>query len=196
VARLRVDAQRLLQGIQPSAWPGWWVLNPLDQILHSAAHLFQDPELTDRLRDLVDLDALCRQQAADPGFWVALPARAHELGLGGPLWLALVFLRDWFHTPVPAAAFQALQPAAPGALQGRWLLPALAAVLSPTLPDEAPAWRARLAARAVLLRYHLTRMPLRLLLPHAWHKLRAGRRPPAPEQETDLPGPRRADELK
>jgi hypothetical protein len=114
----------------------------------------------------------------------------------GRFWLALVFLRDWFHTPVPAAAFQALQPAAPGALQGRWLLPALAAVLSPTLPDEAPAWRARLAARAVLLRYHLTRMPLRLLLPHAWHKLRAGQRPPAPDQEADLPGPRRADELK
>ncbi len=194
VARLRVDAAELLARVQPSGWEGWQVLHPLDQILHSATHLFQDPDLTDRLRDLVDLDALCRQQAEQAGFWEALVARARELGLGGPLWLALVFLRGWFDTPVPATSLQALDAVAPGALQRRWLLPALAAALTPTLPDERIGWGPRLGARAVLVRYHLGRMPLHLLVPHALHKLRAGLQGPAAATAADGPRPMRVDE--
>jgi len=194
VARLHVNADLLFQHARPSPWAGWQVLQPIDQILHSATHLFQDPDLTDRVRDLLDLDALCREQSVRAGFWSELAARARELGLGGPLWLALCFLRDWFHTPVPAACMRDLDDLAPGPLQRRWLLPALQAVLSPALPDGVPAWSARLGARAVLTRHHLGRLPLRLLLPHAWHKLRGGKAVHASAEETDLPRPMRVDE--
>lgn len=171
VARLTVDADRLLARVRPSGWPGWQALDPLDQILHSAAHLFQDPELTDRLRDLADLDALCRLHAGRPDFWPALLQRAHELGLGQPLWLALHFLRAWFALPLPQGP--ALDALGPPRWQRGALLALLRSVLTPIEPDAAPGTARRLAGRAWLLRHHLGRMPLRLLLPHAWHKLRA-----------------------
>jgi len=69
VARTRVDADLLLARLQPSKWPAWQVLHPLDQVLHSAAHLFLDSEARDRIRDLVDLDGLFRHFGADPEFW-------------------------------------------------------------------------------------------------------------------------------
>jgi len=194
VARLRVDAALLLARAQPSVWPGWHVFSPVDQILHSATHLFQDPELTDRVRDLVDLDALCRMQAIRGDFWEDLTARARELGLGGPLWLALSFLRAWFDTPVPPSALQALADLGPGPLQRLWLLPALSASLTPAQPDETPAFGSRLGARVVLTRYHLGRMPLRLLLPHALHKLRAGRKQLESTEAAAGPRPMRVDE--
>jgi hypothetical protein len=172
VARLRVDAVKLLARVQPSPWAGWQVLDPLDQILHSAAHLFQDSDLSDRVRDLVDLDALLREGLKASGFWPALTERARELGLGAPLALACHFTQAWLDTPVPPAVHAALRPSGPGPVQRLWLLPALSLALTPVEPDGRATLQQRLAARLVLLRYHLTRMPLTLLLPHAWHKLR------------------------
>ena len=60
VARTHVDAALLLADLRPSRWPHWQVLAPADQVLHSAAHLFHDSQLQDRVRDLVDLDGLLR----------------------------------------------------------------------------------------------------------------------------------------
>lgn len=172
VARLSVDAALLLARVRPSEWAGWHVLDPLDQILHSAAHLFQDSELSDRVRDLVDLDALLRAGLKTPGFWPSLTGRARELGLGGPLALACHFTQAWLDTPVPQAVHAALRASGPGPVQRLWLLPALSQALTPVEPDGRATPQQRLAAKLILLRYHLTRMPLALLLPHAWHKFR------------------------
>ena len=57
-----------------------------------------------------------------------------------------------------------------------WLLPLLARILTPTEPDDKPARAQDLAATVLLARYHYHRMPLRLLMPHLWHKYWAGRR--------------------
>lgn len=175
VARLRVDADRLLARLRPSAWPGWQVLDPADQVLHSAAHLFQDSEARDRLRDLIDLDGLLRHFGSEPGFWSALPKRAVELGLAEPLALALHFTTRWLDTPVPAETQAAVRAAGPGALRRTALAALWAEVLEPAGLDTLPPWRQALAAQVVLVRYHLHRMPLRLLVPHLWHKLRSAR---------------------
>lgn len=173
VARLRVDADRLLARLRPSAWPGWQVLDAADQVLHSAAHLFQDSEARDRLRDLVDLDGLMRHFGAEPGFWPSLPARAAELGLSEPLALALHFTTAWLDTPVPSEIQSAVRAAGPGPVRRAALVALWAAVLEPAGLDSAPPWRQGLAAQVVLVRYHAHRMPLRLLVPHLWHKLRS-----------------------
>ncbi len=73
VARTRVDADALLKNLQPSKWPAWQVLDTVDQVLHSAAHLFCDSELRDRIRDLVDLDGLFRHFGATSGFMARPP---------------------------------------------------------------------------------------------------------------------------
>jgi len=172
VARMRVDADVLLQRLAPSKWAAWQVLAPIDQVLHSAVHLFQDSELRDRLRDLVDLDGLMRHFSAhDPRFWVDLPARAAALGLSEPLALACHFCHQWLQTPVPANTLVEIEATGPGRLKRAWLLPLLAQVLTPTEPDSDPSAMQGVAAALLLARHHYGRMPLRLLIPHTWHKM-------------------------
>lgn len=175
VARTHVDADLLLSRLQPSNWTDWQVLQPVDQVLHSASHLFLDSELRDRLRDLVDLDGLMRHFGAAPGFWAQLPERAGELGLAEPLALACSFTERWLGTPIPQHAREAIQAQGPAALRRTWLLPMFEQILMPTEPDALPSNGQRIAALVQLARYHRQRMPLRLLLPHLWHKWRAGR---------------------
>lgn len=175
VARTHVDAQLLLGQLRPSNWTDWQVLQPMDQVLHSASHLFLDSELRDRLRDLVDLDGLLRHFGEAPGFWAQLPDRARELGLSEPLALACSFTERWLGTPIPQAARAAIAAQGPGGLRRAWLLPMFEQILMPTEPDALPSFGQRFAAWLQLVRYHRQRMPLRLLLPHLWHKWRAGR---------------------
>jgi hypothetical protein len=176
VARYPVDAAQLLARLQPSKWPAWQVLHPVDQVLHSAAHLFLDSELRDRIRDLVDLDGLMRHFGAEPDFWQELPNRAQTLGLMEPLALACHFCVHWLGTPIPGATLEAVAEHGPGPLRRAWLLPLLETVLMPTEPDDTPPVAQSLAATVLLARYHRQRMPVRLLVPHLWHKLRAGTR--------------------
>ena len=176
MTHLRVDAKLLLAHLQPSRWQRWQVFHAHDQVLHSAAHLFHDSEARDRLRDLVDLDGLLRHFGATVGFWDGLPGRAAELGLSEPLALACHFTALWLQTPVPEAARRSIESAGPLALRRAWLHRLLAAILMPTEPDDEPPWQQQLAAQILLVRYHYRRMPLQILLPHLWHKVRAGRR--------------------
>ena len=184
VARMRVDADRLLHHLQPSIWPAWQVLQPIDQVLHSAAHLFQDSEARDRVRDLIDLDGLLRHFGQTPGFWDGLPERAAALGLSEPLALASHFCVRWLATPVPPDCLARIEDRGPGPLRRAWLLPILSSILTPTAPDRAAPWHQDAAAVLFLARYHRNRMPLRLLLPHLWHKLRP---PPLTVAEAGFP---------
>lgn len=193
VARVNVDADLLLGAVRESPWAGWHVLDPLDQILHSAAHLFQDSELTDRVRDLVDLDALMRLYVVNDASWSLLIDRACQLGLGEPLALACHFLRAWFQTPIPGPAHDRLRRLGPGLLQRSWLLPALTHTLTPVEPDARPRLGQRLGPKIILTRYHLTRLPLRMLVPHVWHKVRHGSHASSTGGVGE-PGPRLADD--
>ena len=176
VGHVRVDVDLLLARLQPSVWPGWQVLHPEDQVLHSAAHLFYDSDLRDRLRDLVDLDGLLRHFAAMPGFWSSLHQRARRLGLVEPLALALSLCQHWLATPVPAAALQSARQVGLPWWQRLWLLPMLRSVLLPIDPDAQEPLGRTLAAAALLVRHHRRRLPLRLLVPHVWHKLQVSQR--------------------
>lgn len=189
VGHAPVDAGRLLTCLSPSRFSGWQVLDPVDQVLHSAAHLFFDAELLDRVRDLVDLDGLMRHFGREPTFWDRLPARAVELGLAEPLALALHFATAWLVTPVPAQAERLIQQHGPGALQRAWLVPLMHAALLPAAPHLRPATGKTLAAKALLLRHHFRRLPLRLLLLHAWHKWRQALRPVDADREMPPPTP-------
>lgn len=171
VARTTVDADKLLAKLRSSNCAGWKVLAPVDQLLHSAAHLFFDSQLVDRMRDLADMDALFRHFGPDPSFISGLVLRAAELGLEEPLALACHFCTRWFATPIPADVRSTIASMGPGPLHRAWLVPLLNQVLLPAEPDA--TWRPKQQAAATMLlaRYHLRRMPLRLLVPHVWHRL-------------------------
>lgn len=194
LARTHVDIALLLARLQPCKWPGWSVLHPVDQVLHSAAHLFLDAEPRERVRDLVDIDGMLRQFGRDDAFWAELPQRASELGLAQVLALAAHFTTHWLATPIPQETQDAIRRNGPSALQRAWLLPVMSALLTPTEPDAGTSLRQDIAAKIVLMRYHWQRLPLRLLLPHLWHKWRA--RPAAIDVEAQAeagPAPERVN---
>ncbi len=173
-----IDMPPLLDDLHACSWPGWSVLAPVDQVLHSAAHLFFDSEPLERVRDLVDLDGLIRHFAAsDPGFFTTLQQRAQALGLMEPLLLAGHFCSRWLDTPLDADFRQRLQRKDFSLGAQRALF---ARVLAPAALDRPRPRAQRAAAAVVLWRYHLRRMPLRLLVPHLWHKLNKARVDPTP----------------
>jgi hypothetical protein len=49
-------------------------------------------------------------------------------------------------------------------------------VLASAAPDEMPSWKTDAAAAVLLARYHRRRLPMRMLVPHLWHKLRINSR--------------------
>lgn len=179
ISRTPVDASKLFQRLQPCKWPRYQVLHPADQVLHSAAHLFFDSDIRERVRDLVDLDGLLRAFSELPGFWEELPDRARELGLIEPLALALHFCGKWLDTPVPGPVVERVRRAGPGPFRRAWLHPLIGSLIMPAEPDQASPWHQTVAAPIFQVRHHLWRLPLRLLLPHLWHKLQSRKQPAA-----------------
>jgi hypothetical protein len=168
---------QLLTEARPSRFAGWVVFQPIDQVLHSAAHLFNDSDLRDRVRDLVDLDGLVRHFGTEPGFWEALIARARALELDEPLGLALPLCAQWLRTPVPVEVQQAVQPSGLRRVHRSALLWLFAQALLPVEPDAPATLAQRVAAQVLFVRFHLRRLPLKRLLPHVWHKLQGVWRP-------------------
>ena len=176
MAHVDIDVNALLLNLKPSKWPGWQVLDPVDQLLHSAAHLFYDSEFRDRVRDLVDLDGLFREFGTTPSFGPRLLARARELGLMEPLALAVHFTTLWMKAPLPAEVLAAVSGPNRCVRFQTPIIWLFAQVLRPVEPDEVSRGMQRFAAAVLLARYHWRRMPLSRLITHAWHKWRAGAR--------------------
>jgi hypothetical protein len=166
-ARLRAAAVPVREYLFGAPAP--LVLAPHDMVLHSAVHLFWDGEFTHGLRDLVDLDRLLREFGREPGFWTALPARAHELQLARPLFYALRYTRRLLGTPVPAGVEEALRADAPGRPL-LWLMDRLfERVLLPAHPSCEDRFSG-LARFALYVRGNWLRMPPLLLSRHLFHK--------------------------
>jgi Uncharacterised nucleotidyltransferase len=160
LGRLKPNTEALFAATIPVEGTPFRVLSPPDQVLHAAAHLFQDSDCTGRLRDLVDIDGLVRCFAErDASFW-----------LGRPLWYALTFGRDWLATPVPVGVLKSDRRAEPPVL-ARWLVKTLVPLsLFPVAPDSVGSAKNRIASRVMEARAFWLRMPPWLVLFHSINK--------------------------
>jgi hypothetical protein len=172
VGRTPINANILLSRLQQSKWTTWQVLHPLDQVLHSAVHLFLDSEARDRLRDLVDLDGLFRHFGRHPDFWRDIPERARELGLVESLALASHYTAIWLDTPMPESFLRTMAVKGPTGWRRASLLMMFDRILMPTEPDQVAPCLQDIAAAVQLARYHRQRMPIGSLLTHVWHRVR------------------------
>lgn len=183
-ARFNVDAQRLFERLVPLPGDGGiHVLAPVDMVLHSALHLFQEGEFDHGLRDLLDLRDLIRHFESQNAFWPDLVHRARELGLQLPLSHALRHLKRLLAYTPPEAVWVDIQAMQPPAAQRAVLDWALQKALRPVHPscDSAGSGIARWL---LYVRSHALRMPVHLLLPHLLRKAWM-RRFPGVEQPAD-----------
>lgn len=174
-ARIKVNTAALFEGVRSlPELAGVDVLQPVDMLLHSAAHLFHEGELDNGLRDLFDLAGLLREFGLDPGFWVALVPRSIALGLERPLFYALRYTSMMLDAAVPASVLAA--SVAAGAPSGPVLALMDACYVRALQPmhgscDRFGTWPARMA---LYVRSHWLRMPLHLL---AYHLIRKAVKP-------------------
>ena len=161
--RFKPDSAKLLREAEPLAGHAKLkVLAPVDMVLHSAAHLFLNEELSHGLRDLVDIDALLRHFGADNDFWRRLNARATELDLQVPLAYAFRYGKQMLGTPVPS---DTPTPAA----SGPWRRLLLDSLYLRALRPHHPAlgdWLTPLARQLLYIRGHWLRLPPPLLVYH------------------------------
>ncbi len=76
------------------------ILAPADMVVHAAAHLLADGDLSGGLRNLWDIDRLLRLFGTDRDFWPLLRERATLHQLREPVALALRLTNRLFATPV------------------------------------------------------------------------------------------------
>jgi hypothetical protein len=166
-SRTRADDALLFDGLQAVPGSRFRVLDPCDQVIHAAIHLFQDSDLHGQLRGLVDVDGLIRHHLSDHAqTWSRLVDRAERHRADRVLWYALHYCRSWLGTPVPEGL--ALTPPSRSARRGMdWVF---SRACPPRIPDVAPSLGERLADTLGQLRYHRLRMPPTLLARHLLHK--------------------------
>lgn len=94
-ARLLLHRQELVNGLA--------VLSPADIVIHAAAHLFADGDLSGGLRNLWDIDRLCREFAErQEDFFLHLVEEGFVEQLGSHVLRALRLAHHLYGTPVPA----------------------------------------------------------------------------------------------
>lgn len=148
---------------------GIHVLCPEDMILHCAVNLFQNNELTDDLRHLLDFHQMLQFFSEDqPFFQEKLIKRANRLGLGRPLFYSLYFSRLLLRLSLPDDQEKRLNQR-PGWLALRIMHFCVPLALLPLHPDK-PSKLAWLARFLLYWRSHQLRMPLYRLLPHLAYK--------------------------
>jgi hypothetical protein len=166
-AKVTPDADKLLHAKQSlDNQHRQYILSNVDRLLHSATHLFHEGEFNKGLRDLTDLHLLFIELSQqDDGFWPLLLARAVDVGLTMPLYLAVRYCRSILDTPFPQSFINELKSYRPGAVK-QWLLDYCFTRVF--VPDHGSCrdWRYLLSANLLYVRGHLLRMPLRLLMPH------------------------------
>src|SRR5262245_22632361 len=107
--RLHPEPSKLLESAELINGTTYKRLCPVDMVLHSAAHLFQDGVFHQGLRELADVDGLLRYFSPQPDFWAELVRRAPEMDLQRPLFYALRYSRRFLQTPIPDSVISATQ---------------------------------------------------------------------------------------
>ncbi len=177
VGRIKPDLDSMFADSVAARDDFYRVFSEPDQVLHTCVHLFQDSDLSNRLRDLIDIDSLLREYSRLPGFWKRLLTRATDHGFQRPLWYSIHYSRALLQTPVPGDFVRELDEWAPTRAITMLMNTLVPAALCPHDPDSLPSFRVSTCRSLLLARSHWLRMPPHLLARHAcvksWRRLSA-----------------------
>jgi Uncharacterised nucleotidyltransferase len=137
-----------------------FVFSPVDMVIHCAAHLFADGDLTGGLRNLWDFHCLVGEfSEQDENFWPTLQARAQMHELWGAVHLAARLARELYGSDIPPG-WQIWGNA------DQFFIRRLLA------RDEWGRGKAKFTRLAFYIRSHWLRMPPVMLARHLWTKWR------------------------
>ena len=177
IGKVSIDSSKLWQKVVPCGDdPDFLRLGDCDLLIHSIVHMFQDGDLRDCLRDLLDMDAMVRFFCQNkPEFTPQFLARVEELGVQRPVALAVRYLDRMLKTPIPDELRKSCRrwnqgPLCRGFMD--WLVPR--GVLTEMPGEERSS--VHFARMCLLIRQHWLRMPKRILIPHLLRKWRERRR--------------------
>lgn len=169
-ARLKPDASLLVAEAVPIDGTQYHVLCDTDLLLHTMVHLMFDSDLSDKIRDLVDIHELVVHFGADDEFWRRLLGRARRLDLERPLFYSLRYSQALLRTEIPQDVLGEISEWGP-AWPALWLMDRL--VPRALLPLH-PVDRSTITSVArfmLFIRSFWIRMPPWLLCYHLLHKL-------------------------
>jgi hypothetical protein len=165
-SRLSPPATLLFEDARPVPGIRFYVLSPIDMVLHAMTHLFFDGEIADSLRDLLDIDIMLRHFAErEEAFWERIWPRAEELDLTRPTFYGLRYSNRLLGTPVPDYVLRKSYAGAPPAPVRRFMDFLVPKALFPQHPDKPGRWSS-LARFLLYIRSHWIRMPPLLLARH------------------------------
>ena len=169
-ARLKPPGEKLVKNSKLIADSRYRALAEEDLVLNGMVHLMFDSDLAYKLRDLVDIDGMCRYFAErDVDFWDKLTSRADELGLGRPLYYSLRYASRLLGTPIPAEVTGRAEKWAPLFPVRRLMDRLVPLALLPEHPSH-PSRSAAVARLLLYMRSHWLRMPPWLLAYHLAYK--------------------------
>ena len=169
-ARLRPSSVLMLDQVRAAPGSDYFVLAPVDMVLHAMTHLMFGSEMDDALRELVDIDGLLRYFGEhEPGFWSALWPRAEQLDLARAAYYGLRYASRWMGTPVPEPVLRASVAGAPSALVRALMDSLVPRALFPPHPEDAGG-DIHVARWLLYLRAHWVRMPPLMLARHLGYK--------------------------
>lgn len=145
------------------------ILSPADMVLHSAAHLFNESELDNGLRDLVDIDSLLRHFDDLSSFWIILVERAKDLELTRSLFYSLRYTTQILQTPIPPSTMKAIEIGRPNQFMLAIMDELFMRVLMPN-HLSCSDWLTNTAKKGIYVRGNWLRMPPLLLARHLFHK--------------------------
>jgi len=164
-ARITPDPVALIDDSVPLE-NGLRVLSPENMVVHAAAHLLADGDLAGGLRNLWDIDRLCREFGdQDPDFCLTVMEAGHHHGLRNEVARALRLASQMFDTPVKGYALPIrfhLEPQPRDRLFRRRI----------TARDNWGRPTRPLTRLAFYIRSHWLRMPPAMLARHLWTKFR------------------------
>lgn len=172
-SRLKPPSDALIRNAVPVEDSRYQVFASEIMALHAMTHLMFNDDLTDKLRDLVDIDVLLRHFSnEDSEFWKRLLRKAEELDLRRPAYYSLRYVRQLLNCPIPDAVTDTAQKWAPPA-PIVWLMDRLVPLaLYPPHPDY-PSHLTEVGRLLLYVRSHWIRMPPWLLAYHLSHKILA-----------------------
>lgn len=164
-ASLKPDGAKLLSDVQAFS-DQVSTLSPIDQVLHTATHLFMDSEFDHAFRDLLDFDGLVREMDAGDAEWELIVQRAHVLDLVPPLYYAMRYSRLIFNTPISEASMSRVSGFWQPKLGDRIMDWLFMSVLLPPHQEFHSSAKGYLSNKMLFIRGHALRMPLHLLVRH------------------------------